>query len=33
MMPKGVEHLYCAAKGQHSNSVKIPRMPKGVEHC
>ena len=32
MMPKGVEHLPFAGAGRQELPVKIPMMPKGVEH-
>ncbi len=32
MMPKGVEHLLAENKSLTEVVVKIPMMPKGVEH-
>ncbi len=32
MMPKGVEHCWRGAPASCQNYVRIPMMPKGVEH-
>ncbi|MCU1267679.1 MAG: hypothetical protein JWM21_3997 [Acidobacteria bacterium] len=32
MMPKGVEHPYMQLVNPENGAVRIPMMPKGVEH-